>query len=55
MVESIITKEACIKCNGEGMIYSMVDILIEVKLLWVECPRCGGTGYEKEDDKEPIK
>lgn len=54
MVESIITKDACIKCNGEGVIYSLVDILIEINWLWIDCPRCEGTGYEEENE-EPIK
>jgi len=48
MVESIITKGACIYCNGEGRIFihTITDLY-----KYVDCPYCDGTGYEKEEEE----
>ena len=48
MVESQVLKHTCVVCNGEGMIYSVVDIAYPINKLWVTCPHCDGTGYEEE-------
>lgn len=53
MVESIITKRACIYCNGEGRIFIHTFIGTGV-FKDIDCPYCDGTGYE-EDDKENNK
>lgn len=50
MVESIITKRACIYCNCEGNIISIYTGEIK-EYMYVECPYCDGTGYEKDDKK----
>ena len=52
MVESIITKDACIYCNGQGLIYTETSAYIEVNMLWVECAHCNGTGYEEDTNEE---
>lgn len=51
MVESIVTKEACIYCNGEGR---TIIHVFAAGSKYVDCPYCFGTGYEREEE-EPIK
>lgn len=50
MVESQALRNTCIECNGEGKIYICHFWYSTTEI----CPRCDGTGYEKEKE-EPIR
>ena len=41
MVESVITKESCVYCLGEGVVQGLFDLVV--------CPYCDGTGFIEEE------